>query len=114
DQAKERLRVILQVLTGELTAAAAQLQLGVSPSRFHELRRQALEGALARLTPAAAGRPPKEPEHSEREQELLRRIDDLEVDLQAAFVRTEIALVMPHVLKPLKGRTSKKNGRDGT
>lgn len=110
-QTKERLGAVLGVLTGEISVREACERLGVSESRFHELRRQALAGAAEGLTPGCSGRPRKRgEERTLRERELLERVEDLEVDLQAAQIRTELALVMPRVLKPWKGRSSKKNG----
>jgi len=53
---KHRLTVILRTLTGELTIDGACAALGVSASRFHDLRQAALAGALAALAPRPAGR----------------------------------------------------------
>ena len=95
---KERLRVVLATVTGAMTVEQACSALGVGPSRLHVMRRQALEGALAGLAPGRAGRPRAEPDAAaERETLLEQKIDDLEVDLQAALVRTELALAMPHL-----------------
>jgi hypothetical protein len=117
---KRRLRVILQTLTGEITIAQGCEQLGVSESRMHELRRVALEGALGALMPQPAGRPAGgSPEASGSEQQLLGRIRDLEIDLQAALVRTELALAMPHLFEGggkknrLGRRWGRKNRRGG-
>ena len=105
DRLKERLRVILATLTEERTVQEAARELGVSEARFHELRRQALQGALDGIAPGRPGRPRREqPVEPSRVEELEREVDDLKVDLQAARVRTEIALTMPHLL-----RSGKKN-----
>lgn len=98
---KHRLRVVLETLTGVRTVEQACAELGLSPSRFHALRRQALEGALRRLAPGASGRPPREAEPTppQEVETLRRRVRDLEVDLEAERVRTEIALTMPHLLR---------------
>ena len=108
-QDKQRLQVILETLTGERTVESACAALGVGESRFHVLRRQALEGALAGLAPRPTGRPRKEPETDPTETERLReRVKELEIDLRAALVRTELALSMPHVLRrPKKKRRSR-------
>jgi transposase-like protein len=96
---KQRLRVILQTLSGELSIAQACEQLDVSETRFHDLRRQALEGALGALAPKSAGRPvSKEPEPQEVHT-LREQVKDLEFELQTARVKTELAIAMPHVLR---------------
>jgi len=97
---KERLRVILETLTGERSVAEACEVLGVSMARFHALRRQALQGALEALAPRPRGRPAKdEPAESRRVAELEHELSETQMDLQAALVRTELALAMPHLVK---------------
>jgi transposase-like protein len=109
DAEKRRLKIVLETLSGELSIEQACEELGVSASRFHELRREALQAALDGLTPGPSGRPkhtdvPSDPEHVkavERENAELKR------ELLASYVRTEIALAMPHVLTD-KGRADTK------
>jgi hypothetical protein len=88
--------------------AQACEELGVSESRLHELRRQALVGALGALMPKPAGRPATAETMTARENELEGRIQELEVDLQAALVRTELALAMPELFR---GGSKKKHRR---
>ncbi|MFQ5844443.1 MAG: hypothetical protein ACE5JG_05575 [Planctomycetota bacterium] len=97
---KRRLRVLLETLTGEKTIESACGELGVGASRFHVLRRQALSGALRGLSPRPPGRPAhrETPDPAEVER-LRRRVEELEVELEAERVRTEIALTMPHLLE---------------
>jgi hypothetical protein len=108
-ESKERLRVILETLTGERTVSDASERLGIIEARFHCLRQEALEGALSALVPRRAGRPPKVSDAvPARQTELEEQVHDLQLELQAAEVRTEIALTMPHLLK-----RGKKNAQDG-
>jgi transposase-like protein len=108
DDLKERLRVVLATITGDLSVEQACEHLGVGPSRLHEMRRQALEGALAGLMPARTGRPSAATDaKTDRERALEQKVQDLEVDLQAALVRTELALAMPHLFD----RAAKKKAR---
>lgn len=102
---KQRLRVLLETLVGRMSVAEACERLGVSESRLHDLRRQALVGALGALMPRPAGRPATAARATPREEELEARIAELEVDLQAALVRTELALAMPELFR----RGGKKN-----
>src|SRR5262249_12087765 len=87
EELKRRLRVLLETIVGSKSVAQACEELQVSESRLHELRREALVGALGALMPRPAGRPATAETGSEREKDLEARIDELEVDLQAALVR---------------------------
>lgn len=108
---KERLKVILRTLFGELSVEAACCELGLSEARFHALRQQVLEGAVKSLEPGPVGRPPKRisPEQA-RIAELEQRNRELLLDLQVARTRTEIALTMPHLLKDLPVEEREKGG----
>lgn len=105
---KRRLRVLLDTLAGRVSVAQACAALGVSESRLHELRRQALVGALGALMPKPAGRPATAETTTAREKDLEARIGELEVDLQAALVRTELALAMPELFRSKKNRRRRK------
>jgi hypothetical protein len=117
EELKERLRVILETLTGACSIPQACERLGISESRLHDLRREALEGALGALMPRPAGRPASTlPPGAEREADLELRVKELEVDLQAALVRTELALAMPHLFEggsKKKGSHRRKKSRRG-
>ena len=102
DDLKVRLRILLATITGDMGIDEACAELGVSPSRLHEMRKEALEGALTALTPGRPGRPRtpvEDDDRSENELALKTRVRELEVQLQAAFVRTELALAMPHLFR---------------
>lgn len=94
---KHRLTVILRTLTGELTIDGACAALGVSASRFHDLRQAALAGALAALAPRPAGRPaaavaPPDPAHVAA---LEAENRDLALEVEAARVREMLAIAAP-------------------
>ena len=115
-EAKERLKVVLETLTGSMSVAEARKRLDVSEQRFHQIREEALRGALAGLEPKPKGRPPKRAPEEDAElataKEENRR---LRIDLRAAQTREEIAVAMPHLLKPRQPwpgkKTSGKAGR---
>lgn len=112
DRSKRRLRVILQTLTGERTVDEACEELGVSEARFHVLRRRALEGALAGLTPGRPGRPSKPPPTPpSRVEQLEQELDEVRTQLWAAEIREEIALTMPHLLRHGKKSRSRPEKR---
>jgi len=100
EHAKERLRAVLETIAGETTVEDACRRLGISRSRFHALRADVLQSALDRLAPRAPGRPAKRTEAEDDELDLLRRDNGwLREELEIARTRTEIALVMPHILR---------------
>jgi transposase-like protein len=105
---KWRLRVLLETIVGSISVAQACEELGISESRLHELRREALVGALQALMPKPSGRPANPEGPPPHEQELVARIQELEVDLQAALVRTELALAMPQLFRA-RGKKNPKN-----
>jgi transposase-like protein len=99
-QAKERLMAVLESLGGEATIAELAQILGVGRTRFYELRDRALEGALSALVEGHRG--PRPRLHDVHEKELSRlqsENDELREQLVAERVRTELALVMPQVLR---------------
>ena len=106
--------MILETVSGERSIEDACAELGVSPSRFHELRREALESALRGLEPGVSGRPKRVSDidsSSERLAELERENRELEIELQASYVRTEIALAMPQLLTPKARAEIKKKAK---
>jgi len=111
-QAKERLRIVLETIAGQRSVVEACRRLGVGKTRFHALRQQALQAALDGLEPGMSGRP-RAPDAQEtaRVRELQEQVEGLKLDLQAALVRTELALTLPNVLRRTLLRDGKKNGR---
>lgn len=109
EELKQRLKVLLATLDGSKSVPEACDELGVSESRLHELRKEALEGALRALQPRASGRPAKPEATTARERELQAHIEALEEDLQTAYVRTELALAMPHLFKGKKNLRIRKS-----
>jgi len=98
---RKRLRVILETIAGQRTVAGACEELGIGAARFHELRTQALQAALEGIAPRASGRPAR-PEESPDPKiaQLEEKVRDLDLELRASHVREQIALTMPHLLKP--------------
>ena len=99
EQARRRLKVILQTIAGELSIPEACAQLDIGEARFHELRTEWLQFAVKGLEPKPLGRPAQTtPEQQDEIARLRRQKADLELYLQAARVREQIALTMPHLL----------------
>jgi hypothetical protein len=108
--ARQRLKVILQTVAGELSIPEACAQLGISEPRFHELRAEWMQGAMQLLEPKPVGRPTRQPSpEAARMESLEQQVQELKIDLRAAQIREQLALLMPHVLK---ARTPAERRRD--
>lgn len=107
--AKRRVKLLLATLAGERTVLDVCRELDVGETRFHELRQEILRAALAAAEPKPCGRPPL-PGPTPLEEELARLREQnqrLRFEAEAAQIREELALVMPHVLCP-KPKSKKK------
>ena len=104
DFAKNRLQQVLRTFSGEVTIEEACAELQISRTRFYDLRQSLLEGMVEHLEPRPAGRPSQKPEVPEEVTVLERRIAQLELELEASKIRTEL-----NTFLPLYDR--KKNGR---
>jgi len=105
---KARMKAILATVAGDLSVMEACAQLGVSETRFHALREEALASMLEGLAPRAPGRPPKEPEEDAEVTRLKARLAWLEEELEIARARTIVAMVNPKLLRDPQGPSEKK------
>ena len=96
EKAKERLRVILETMTGDLRIDDACARLGICEQRFRQLRAALLQAAVGILEDQPAGRP-RQPEEPAETAALRRQLEAMQRELRAAQVREEIALALPHV-----------------
>ena|SRR5437879_8972291 len=100
DEEKERFKVIMQTMMGELRVVEACRILKVCPQRFHQLREEAMTGALAGLAPRPKGRPRQHvTAEQQRIAELEKELAAAKFELRAAQAREEIALVLPRVVQ---------------
>lgn len=106
EHAKERLRVILEVTSGELSRKEGAEVLGLSERTYRELRDRAFCGALDSLEPRSPGRPRKHCLSSaeRRVRSLQDELEQLQLELKTAQLREEIALVFPELVVRGKGR----------
>jgi transposase-like protein len=109
-EAKRRLQLMLETVTGSRTVAEVCQELGVCESRFHEMRKEILQAAASAAEPRPIGRPATPPpvEVELENLRLHRENQELKMQLEGAHIREELALVMPGVLKPRRG--AKKGG----
>jgi len=107
EQAKLRLSVILQTLSGERTIESACEALGVGEAMFHKLRKRFLQESVESLEPRPSGtRPRYTPQIASELQARQSQIETLEAELKRMRVREEVALVTTHAV-----RNEKKKGR---
>jgi hypothetical protein len=94
---KERLKAILETMSGEARVLEVLARLGIGETRFYQLRDRALQSALDALTPRPAGRPSlRSTPEAERIAELERALAEKELQLQQALVQAEVALIVGH------------------
>jgi transposase len=100
EEAKRKLKVILETIAGDLSVSEACERLGVSESRFHQLRDEVLSAGASSMEPKPRGRPRKveEPAVSDME-ELKKENEELREELEFARARTVIATAFPHLVK---------------
>jgi hypothetical protein len=99
EDAKAKVKIILETISGERTVESACLALGIGKTAFHELRTRLLQAAVQEMEPKQAGRPRNEPEADSELAHLKQQNFELKRDLRLSQIRTEIALMMPHLLK---------------
>ncbi len=91
EQARERAKAVLLTLSGQWSVKQALARLSISRTRFQDLRRRMLCGALEALEPRPLGRPSK-PVAEEDEQlvRLRHKVESLGHELR--LVRTSLEL----------------------
>jgi hypothetical protein len=97
--AKQRLEVILETITGQLTVPQACQQLGIGKSRFHALRNQTLQATLEALEPHPLGRPAKPSWPAQAEvDELQAELRRVRAELELAQVQLRLAHIHPGLI----------------
>ena len=108
EQAKTRVRVLLETVAGTCRVQDACEQLGISEQRFDQIRIEAIQAMVDALEPRPAGRPAKALSPAELEVERLKeRIAELEAERNAALIRAELSVTLPQ----MSGVESKKATR---
>lgn len=99
EQAKLRLRVILETIAGTRRVQDACAELNICEQRFHQLRQEALTAALGGLEPGKPGRRAQVLTSAEQEVQVLKeQLAARELELRAAMARVEIAVAVPRLL----------------
>lgn len=111
-QSRQRLRVLLEVLSGKCRIVEACERLGLSEPRLAQLRLRALRGALEALEPKQGGRPRRSAEATpEQVQALQARVAELELALRLAQARAEVAEITGGVGRPITKQRSRRRGK---
>ena len=105
-QARERAKVILLTLGRDVSVREGCERLGVSRTRFQDLRTRMLQGAVAAREGAVIGRPRKDRGLDPEVEALVRRVGSLERSLVHERVRVELAEagLTPVLLRRLASR----------
>jgi len=99
--AKERVKAVLDTITGACRVQEACRRLQISTQRFRQLREEILAGALAGAEPGKPGRPAKTATPADEENRALKeQLAARDLELRAAQARAEIALTLPRVVHP--------------
>jgi hypothetical protein len=102
EQARLRVKTVLETLAGRLRVQEACQLLNLSEQRFDELRLEMVQAGIDALETKPAGRPAA-PAVDPTVDQLQQRVTELEGQLQAALVRAELAASLPP-----RGRRTKK------
>ncbi len=92
ETARERVALVLKTCSREQQVQEAAAVLGVTPQRFHEIRKDILEAAIAAVEPKPVGRPAQPPSDPNlaRIAELEQRVRDLTVEREVGYLREEL------------------------
>ena len=105
-KARQRAAVILQVRSGQITAAEGASLLGVSRKTYYQWEKRALEGMMAQLEEQPPGRPPKQ---TDGELEAMRqKLATMEARLKAAEQTAELRSILMAMRQSQEKRDLKK------
>ena len=111
-EAKKRLRVILETIAGQRSVEDACQELGIEKSAFHKIRTKVMQTALEDLEPKTPGRKPAEgSESDEKLKDLEKELEETRLKLKIAHVREELLLGMPEVMEPLMAKKKQMEAR---
>jgi hypothetical protein len=112
EQARARLKVLLETITADKSMDGACRALSIEKSQLFKLRARMLEAAAAALEPGPVGRPPQTVDpQAARIAELEQQIKQLQVELEASRLRVELAQALPALTDENSPRRKKKARR---
>jgi transposase-like protein len=115
-EAKRRLKALLDVSNGSLRVCEACDLLGISPQRWHDLRQEFMEEALASLVGGKAGRPRTRTAEADKIRALEEENQRLRMEIEGLRVQAEVNLIVPQrrpAAEPLKKKRRAGSGLGG-
>ncbi len=110
EAARERTKVILLTLGGQWSVQAGFERLGVSRTRFQELRRRLLDGAARAVEERPAGRPRRARRMDPAYVEAMRAgIDSLKYEIRS--LQAQLAIARSDAADAVEARLAQKAGR---
>ncbi|HEV3262938.1 MAG TPA: hypothetical protein VG013_39245 [Gemmataceae bacterium] len=110
EKAKKRVRVILETMTNARRVQEACAELDVCEQRVRQLRAAMLQAAVTSVEDQPPGRP-RQPQEPPEVAALREQVAELQRELQAARLRAEIAVALPHVTAPPAAPQKKRRTR---
>ena len=92
DKTQQRISVILQVLSGQMTATEAARTLDISRKSYHQWQQKSLAAMKAALTDGAPGRPPLAIDP--QQEQLVEQVKELSNQLELARFALEVRRIM--------------------
>lgn len=109
-EAKKKVRLVLETLSGKTAVKDAAASLGISESQFHRVREDILMGMLKAAEPKPLGRPPAPDDPAGETMARLRaRISELEGELDISQLREVLAVLFPDMAR--EGAEERKKKR---
>ena len=107
-EARKKVRFVLETLAGKTSVKHAADSLGVSESRFHQIRDEILAGMLDAAEPKPVGRPKKEPAETDEVAALKKNLADVKLELHVSRLRELLDAAFPDLVKREAQRVKKK------
>lgn len=112
EDAKRRFRTIIETITDETLVKDAIIRLGISETRFYQLRDEVLKAGLSSMEPAKPGRPSsRSPEDVEEIDRLRLENASLRVELRRERARADVGEVLSMPEEPEKKTEPKRRKR---
>lgn len=107
-EAKEKVRLVLDTLSSKTSVQDAAARLGVSESRFHQIRDEIVTGMLSAAEPKPVGRPPEPDDEDSEVEQLKKKLGEAKMMVEISRLRELIAVAFPEIVEKEAQRLKKK------